>query len=81
MGNFDPTVGNDNKVALGAVLGGSASLLGKGAVSLAGKAMAVKFAGAGAIKVGAAIAMSNPIVGAFALIGGASYLLYKAIKS
>lgn len=80
MSDFDPTVGNDNKFALGAVAGGTASLLGNGAVALAGKAMAVKCAGAGAIKLGATIAMCNPVVGACALIGGVAYLCYKASK-
>lgn len=78
--DFDPTVGNDNKFALGAVAGGTANLLGNGAVALAGKAMAVKCVGAGAIKAGAALAMCNPVVGTIALIGGAGHLLYKACK-
>ena len=77
---MDPTKSNDTKFALGAVTGGTASLLGHGATALVGKASTIKFAGTAAIKAGAALAMCNPVVGTVMLIGGAGYLLYKDSK-
>ena len=77
---MDPTKSNDTKFALGAVTGGTASLVGHGATALVGKALSIKFAGTAAIKAGAALAMCNPVVGAVMLVGGAAYLAYKADK-
>lgn len=77
---MNPTKSNDTKFVLGAVTGGTASLVGHSATALVGKALTIKFAGTAAIKTGAALAMCNPVVCAVMLVGGAAYLAYKADK-
>lgn len=72
--------GNDDKLALGAIGGGTASVIGHGATGLVMKAVGVKCAGFGAAKAGAVIAMTNPVVGAACIVGGIGYLLYKSGK-
>lgn len=68
---------NDEKFAGGAAIGGSASVLGHGATVVVAKAIGIKCVGFGAAKVGAALALTNPAVGAVCVLGGLSYLAIK----
>ena len=68
---MDPLKSKDTKFALGAVTGGTASLIGHGATALVGKALTIKFAGTAAIKAGAALAAAESrLPGRSAAAGG-----------
>lgn len=78
MENFQG--GKDEQFAAGAIVGGSASLIGPTAVGVV-KTFAIKYLGSlGAVKLGITASIFNPVIGGIALVGGVSYLIYKAAK-
>ncbi len=78
MANF--TGGNDEQLAAGAAIGGSAQILGTTATGVA-KYVAVKCGALGAMKTGILGTLAlNPILGTLAAIGGIGYLLHKKLK-
>lgn len=68
---------SDEKLAVGAATGGAASVIGHGATTIVAKALALKVGGAGAAKAGAALALTNPVVGGVCLVGGLCYIMWK----
>lgn len=75
------TESKDTQFALGAVVGSSANIIGHGAVSLVGKAIATKAVGVGFIKAGAILALSNPAISIGVLTASGTYLLCRKIFS
>lgn len=71
---------NDEQLAAGAAIGGTASLLGPTAAGVA-KVAAAKLGSLGALKMGIGIGLTaNPIFAVAAIVGGAGYLIHKACK-
>ena len=76
------TGGNDERFAVGVIIGGSAQAVGHTAAATSISSFIAAHAGSlGAIKAGISSALAlNPLLGVVAAIGGLAYLAYKSKK-
>ncbi|MBQ6731615.1 MAG: hypothetical protein IJR06_00635 [Paludibacteraceae bacterium] len=73
------TENKDTQLAIGAAVGSSANIIGHGAVTIVGKAIATKCVGAGFLKAGAILALSNPAISVSVLTVSCGYLICRKL--